>query len=151
MSIKFDFSLVAEDSKARAGLLSTAHGDIETPIFMPVGTLGTVKAMHLKDVLELGSQIILGNTYHLYLRPGQEVIKKFGGLSSFINWEKPILTDSGGFQIMSLSKLTKVTDKGVYFQSHLDGKKIFLTPEISTQFQHILGSTITMQLDECIK
>ena len=90
MSIKFDFSLVAEDSKARAGLLSTAHGDIETPIFMPVGTLGTVKAMHLKDVLELGSQIILGNTYHLYLRPGQEVIKKFGGLSSFINWEKPI-------------------------------------------------------------
>ena len=151
MSIKFDFSLVAEDSKARAGLLRTAHGDIETPIFMPVGTLGTVKAMHLKDVLELGSQIILGNTYHLYLRPGQEVIKKFGGLRSFINWEKPILTDSGGFQIMSLSKLTKVTDKGVYFQSHLDGKKIFLTPEISTQFQHILGSTITMQLDECIK
>ena len=151
MSIKFDFSLVAEDSKARAGLLRTAHGNIETPIFMPVGTLGTVKAMHLKDVLELGSQIILGNTYHLYLRPGQEVIKKFGGLRSFINWEKPILTDSGGFQIMSLSKLTKVTDKGVYFQSHLDGKKIFLTPEISTQFQHILGSTITMQLDECIK
>ena len=150
MSIKFDFSLIAEDSKARAGLLRTAHGDIETPTFMPVGTLGTVKAMHLKDVLELGSQIILSNTYHLYLRPGQEVIKKFGGLRSFINWDKPILTDSGGFQIMSLSKLTKVTDKGVYFQSHLDGKKIFLTPEISTQFQHILGSTITMQLDECI-
>ena len=109
MSIKFDFSLVAEDSKARAGLLRTAHGDIETPIFMPVGTLGTVKAMHLKDVLELGSQIILGNTYHLYLRPGQEVIKNFGGLRSFINWEKPILTDSGGFQIMSLSKFTKAS------------------------------------------
>ena len=128
MSNKFDFSLVAEDSKARAGLLRTAHGDIETPIFMPVGTLGTVKAMHLKDVLELGSQIILGNTYHLYLRPGQEVIKKFGGLSSFINWEKPILTDSGGFQIMSLSKLTKVTNKGVFFSISFRWEKNIFNP-----------------------
>mgnify|MGYP001162391602 CR=1 FL=1 len=150
MSKNFKFSLINKDNKARAGLINTAHGLIETPIFMPVGTLGTVKAMHLKDVSDIGAQIILGNTYHLFLRPGEHVIEKFGGLRSFINWSKPILTDSGGFQVMSLSKLTKVTEKGVHFQSHLDGKKIFLTPEKSTQFQHTLDSTITMQLDECI-
>ena len=119
MSKNFKFSLINKDNKARAGLINTAHGLIETPIFMPVGTLGTVKAMHLKDVSDIGAQIILGNTYHLFLRPGEHVIEKFGGLRSFINWSKPILTDSGGFQVMSLSKLTKVSEKGVHFLSKL--------------------------------
>ena len=151
MTNNLKFKLVKSDKKARACLIETAHGNIETPVFMPVGTLGTIKAMHLKDVAKIGSQIILGNTYHLMLRPGEEVIRKFEGLRNFINWTKPILTDSGGFQIMSLSKLTKVNENGVVFQSHIDGNKILLTPEKSTQFQNLLGSTISMQLDECIK
>ena len=151
MSNNLNFKLINTDHKARACLIETAHGKIETPVFMPVGTLGTVKAMHLKDVDVIGSQIILGNTYHLMLRPGEKVIKKFNGLANFINWKKPILTDSGGFQIMSLSNLVKTNEKGVLFRSHLDGSSIFLTPEKSTQFQNLLGSTITMQLDECIR
>ncbi len=147
---KFNFTLINKDKKARAGLLKTAHGDIETPIFMPVGTAGTVKALLLSDVLKIGAQIILGNTYHLMLRPGEAIIKKFNGLREFISWDLPILTDSGGFQIMSLSKLTKIHTTGVEFRSHIDGKKYFLTPEKSTNIQKSLGSTITMQLDECI-
>ena len=150
MQKKFNFNLLNSDNEARAGLIQTAHGDIETPIFMPVGTSGTVKAMHLKDVINLGAQIILGNTYHLMLRPGEKIIKKFKGLRKFISWDKPLLTDSGGFQIMSLSKLTKINSNGVEFRSHLDGSKIFLTPEKSTQMQNILDATISMQLDECI-
>ena len=147
---KFQFSLLNSDKNARAGEIMTAHGNIETPIFMPVGTLATVKAMHLRDVLEIGAQIILANTYHLMLRPGESVIKKFGGVRRFMSWQKPLLTDSGGFQIMSLSKLTKLSDSGVEFKSHIDGTKYFLTPEKSTEIQKILDATISMQLDECV-
>ena len=147
---KFQFSLLNSDKNARAGEIMTAHGNIETPIFMPVGTLATVKAMHLRDVLEIGAQIILANTYHLMLRPGESIIKKFGGVRRFMSWEKPLLTDSGGFQIMSLSKLTKLSDSGVEFKSHIDGTKYFLTPEKSTEIQKTLDATISMQLDECV-
>ena len=147
---KFQFSLLNSDKNARAGEIMTAHGNIETPIFMPVGTLATVKAMHLRDVLEIGAQIILANTYHLMLRPGESIIKKFGGVRRFMSWQKPLLTDSGGFQIMSLSKLTKLSDSGVEFKSHIDGTKYFLTPEKSTEIQKILDATISMQLDECV-
>ena len=150
MTKKFKFSLLNSDFNARAGKIVTAHGVIETPIFMPVGTLGTIKAMHLRDVLELGAQIILANTYHLMLRPGENVIKKFGGVRNFMSWEKPLLTDSGGFQIMSLSQLTKISNSGVEFKSHIDGTKHFLTPEKSTEIQKSLDATISMQLDECI-
>ncbi len=150
MRKKFEFSLLNSDLNARAGQIITAHGIIETPIFMPVGTLGTVKAMHLRDVLELGAQVILANTYHLMLRPGEDVIKKFGGVRKFMSWEKPLLTDSGGFQIMSLSSLTKISNSGVEFKSHVDGTKYFLTPEKSTEIQKSLDATISMQLDECI-
>ena len=147
---KFQFSLLNSDKNARAGEIMTAHGNIETPIFMPVGTLATVKAMHLRDVLEIGAQIILANTYHLMLRPGESIIKKFGGVRRFMSWQKPLLTDSGGFQIMSLSKLTKLSDSGVEFKSHIDGTKYFLTPEKSTEIQKTLDATISMQLDECV-
>ena len=147
---KFQFSLLNSDKNARAGKIMTAHGNIETPIFMPVGTLATVKAMHLRDVLEIGAQIILANTYHLMLRPGESIIKKFGGVRRFMSWQKPLLTDSGGFQIMSLSKLTKLSDSGVEFKSHIDGTKYFLTPEKSTEIQKTLDATISMQLDECV-
>ncbi len=150
MKKDFKFTLIDSDESARAGVIETAHGIIETPIFMPVGTAGTVKAMHLKDVSDIGAQIILGNTYHLMLRPGENLIKKFNGLRNFISWDKPLLTDSGGFQIMSLSKLAKINSLGVEFQSHVDGSKYFLTPEKSTNIQKILDATISMQLDECI-
>ena len=150
MNKSFKFSLINTDDYARAGVIKTAHGIIETPIFMPVGTAGTVKAMHLRDVSDIGAQIILGNTYHLMLRPGENLIKKFDGLRNFIAWDKPLLTDSGGFQIMSLSKLAKIQSSGVEFQSHIDGSKYFLTPEKSTNIQKILDATISMQLDECI-
>ena len=150
MDKKFNFELIASDTFARAGKIHTAHGVINTPIFMPVGTLGSVKAMHLKDVLNIGAEIILANTYHLMLRPGKEIIKKFNGIRNFMSWKKPLLTDSGGFQIMSLSKLNKTSSLGVEFKSHVDGKKFFLSPEKSTEFQQILDATISMQLDECI-
>ena len=150
MNKKFNFKLISSDSAARAGKIQTAHGNINTPIFMPVGTLGTVKAMHLRDVLNLGAEIILANTYHLMLRPGEEIIKKFNGIRNFMSWKKPLLTDSGGFQIMSLSKLNKISSSGVEFKSHIDGKKHFLSPEKSTEFQQVLDATISMQLDECI-
>ena len=150
MNDKFKFKLISKDKNARLGKIYTAHGDIETPIFMPVGTAGTVKAMHLRDVEQSGAQIILANTYHLMLRPGQNNIREMGGVRNFMGWKKPLLTDSGGFQIMSLGKLRKVEQEGVTFKSHLDGTKYFLTPKLSTDIQNALDATISMQLDECI-
>jgi queuine tRNA-ribosyltransferase len=145
------FELLAKDrqSKARHGRLVTAHGAIETPTFMPVGTQGSVKAVSPRELRELNAQIILGNTYHLFVRPGIEVIKHFGGLHSFMNWGGPILTDSGGFQIFSLAKLRKITEDGVRFQNHVDGMPAFISPEIAMEIQAALGSDIAMALDEC--
>ena len=145
----FKFHLKATFNKARTGFIETAHGDIRTPAFMPVGTRGTVKAMLPESVKTTGSDVILGNTYHLMLKPGAERISKLGGLHKFMNWSGPILTDSGGFQVMSLSDLRKITEEGVEFKSHIDGSKHMLTPEKSTEIQHLLGSTITMVFDEC--
>ena len=150
MTNLFNFELISTDQSARLGKLSTAHGEINTPIFMPVGTAANVKAMHLRDVEASGAQIILANTYHLMLRPGQKIIKKMGGVRKFMGWNKPLLTDSGGFQIMSLGKLRQVQNNGVTFKSHIDGTKFFLSPKISTDIQNALDATITMQLDECI-
>jgi queuine tRNA-ribosyltransferase len=134
---------------ARAGTLSTPHGDIQTPIFMPVGTAGTVKGVLPRDLHEMGAQIILGNTYHLWLRPGTEVLEKVGGLRKWMNWSGPLLTDSGGFQVFSLSNIRKIRPDGVEFQSHLDGTKLFMSPEISIQIQEAIASTIMMVLDVC--
>ena len=150
MTNNFNFQLISQDKNARLGKLTTAHGIVNTPIFMPVGTAATVKAMHLKDVEEAGAQIILANTYHLMLRPGEKNIKEMGGVRKFMGWNKPLLTDSGGFQIMSLGKLRKIENDGVTFKSHLDGTKYFLSPKISTDIQNALDATISMQLDECI-
>jgi queuine tRNA-ribosyltransferase len=144
------FKLEHTDGKARAGTITTAHGEIQTPIFMPVGTRATVKMMTNRDLEEIGSQIILGNTYHLYLRPGHELIERVGGgLHGFMNWKKPILTDSGGFQVFSLSDLNKRTEQGVEFKSHLDGSRHMITPEKSMEIQKALGSDIVMAFDEC--
>ena len=143
------FSLLATDGQARRGRLETAHGSIETPAFMPVGTAATVKAMRPEEVRATGAEIILGNTYHLMLRPGAERVAALGGLHKFMNWSGPILTDSGGFQVMSLTGLRKLTEEGVAFQSHIDGAKYMLTPERSMEIQHLLDSNITMALDEC--
>ena len=145
------FQLLSKDasSEARRGRLTTAHGVIETPVFMPVGTQGTVKAMSPQELRELNAQIILGNTYHLFVRPGMDVIRHFGGLHRFMNWDGPILTDSGGYQIFSLAKLRKITDDGVHFQNHLDGTPTFISPEIAMEVQATLGSDIAMVLDEC--
>ena len=143
------FNIIAKQGLARLGRLNTPHGDIRTPAFMPVGTVGTVKAMHPESVKALGADIILGNTYHLMLRPTAERVAKLGGLHQFMNWQGPILTDSGGFQVMSLAKLRKITEEGVKFQSHLDGDTIMLTPERSIEIQHLLGADITMMFDEC--
>ena len=148
----FSFELVTQDDKARLGKIITNRGVIETPAFMPVGTQGTVKAVYPDDILETGSQIILGNTYHLLLRPGMDVLNNFGGIHDFMNWKKPILTDSGGYQIMSLSKFNKIDITiGAIFKSHLDGKKIILSPEKSIQVQKSINSDIIMVLDECPK
>ncbi|MEJ2658134.1 MAG: tRNA guanosine(34) transglycosylase Tgt [Desulfobacterales bacterium] len=149
----FNFKIVAKSNatRARAGILQTAHGEVETPIFMPVGTLGTVKSLSPEELNICGAQIILGNTYHLYLRPGCDVIRHFNGLHSFMHWDGPILTDSGGFQVFSLAKLRKVTDEGVLFQSHIDGSQHMLTPEKSVEIQECLESDILMCFDECIK
>ena len=148
----FSFELVAQKEKARLGVIKTSKGNIDTPAFMPVGTLGTVKGIFTEDVESTGTQIILGNTYHLMLRPGTEVLKKFNGLHNFMNWDKPILTDSGGYQIMSLSKFNKIDLKmGAIFSSHIDGKKIILSPEKSIQVQKSINSDIIMVLDECPK
>ena len=146
----FSFDLKNVDGSARRGELKTAHGSIQTPAFMPVGTCATVKAIKNKDIKKSGAEIILGNTYHLMLRPGADLITELGGLHKFMNWDKPILTDSGGFQVMSLAGIRKITDQGAEFSSHLDGTKYLLTPEYSIEIQHKLGSDITMVLDECI-
>ena len=149
---EFSFELEAQDDKARLGLIKTKRGIIKTPAFMPVGTQGTVKGLFTDDILKTKTDIILGNTYHLLLRPGIEVLKKFNGLHDFMNWQKPILTDSGGYQIMSLSKFNKIDPKiGAIFKSHLDGKKIILSPEKSIQVQKAINSDIIMVLDECPK
>jgi queuine tRNA-ribosyltransferase len=145
----FSYTVSATDGAARLGQIATAHGVIDTPAFMPVGTAGTVKAMTPESVAETGAQIVLGNTYHLMLRPGADRVERLGGLHKFMNWPGPILTDSGGFQVMSLSKLCKMTEDGVTFQSHIDGKKFELTPESSIDIQRKLDADITMQLDEC--
>jgi len=147
------FKLLHKDSttRARAGVLRTAHGEIQTPVFMPVGTQATVKTLTNEDLLAAKAQVILGNAYHLYLRPGADIIKQAGGLHKFMSWELPILTDSGGFQIFSLAVLRKITKEGVDFQSHIDGSRHFLTPEKVVEFQKLLGSDIIMPLDECVK
>ena len=149
---EFSFELITQNDNARLGKIFTPRGSIDTPAFMTVGTQGTVKGVFTDDILETGAQIILGNTYHLLLRPGIETIKKFKGLHGFMNWEKPILTDSGGYQIMSLSKFNKINkDVGAIFKSHLDGKKIILSTEKSIQVQKAINSDIIMVLDECPK
>lgn len=149
MTEKFSFTLHATDGKARTGVISTPRGEIRTPAFMPVGTAGTVKAMMPESVAATGADILLGNTYHLMLRPTAERIDRLGGLHRFMNWPKPILTDSGGFQVMSLSGLRKLTEEGVTFASHVDGSKHFLSPERSMEIQRLLGSDIVMAFDEC--
>jgi queuine tRNA-ribosyltransferase len=143
------FQIDSCDGRARSGTLKLKHGDVQTPIFMPVGTVGSVKSLVPEDLEKLGAQIILGNTYHLFLRPGMEVISKFEGLHNFIKWDKPILTDSGGFQIFSLGKLNNLKEEGADFQSHLDGKRFSLTPEKAVEIQETIGSDIHMVLDEC--
>src|SRR5271154_733956 len=140
---------IAQDGAAGAGVLHTAHGAVETPVFMPVGTAGTVKAMTADAVRATGASIVLGNTYHLMLRPGADLVARLGGLHRFMDWPGPILTDSGGFQVMSLAKLRKIDADGVTFQSHLDGSTYRLTPARSVEIQHLLDATITMALDEC--
>lgn len=149
MSGGFSFALTASDGAARTGVISTPRGEIRTPAFMPVGTAGTVKAMLPENVRATGADIVLGNTYHLMLRPTAERVAALGGLHKFMNWPHPILTDSGGFQVMSLSKLRKLTEEGVSFQSHIDGARHMLTPERSIEIQCLLGADIQMQLDEC--
>ena len=151
MSELFNFALSAQDGTARTGLIRMPRGVIRTPAFMPVGTAGTVKAMYPDQVKALGADVVLGNTYHLMLRPGAERVAELGGLHKFMNWPYPILTDSGGFQVMSLAQLRKLDENGVTFQSHIDGSKHALTPERSMEIQRLLGSDIQMQFDECVK
>jgi queuine tRNA-ribosyltransferase len=144
-----EFTLLKTEGKARRGCLKLNHGVVETPIFMPVGTYGSVKAMSPLELVEIEAQIILGNTFHLWLRPGMDVIEKFGGLHKFMGWDKPILTDSGGFQVFSLGAMRKITEEGVKFSSPINGDKLFLSPEVSMQIQKALNSDIAMQFDEC--
>ena len=148
---EFSFEIIktCPHTGARAGILHTPHGDIETPIFMPVGTQATVKGLKVSDLNDLNAQIILSNTYHLFLRPGHELVKKAGGLHNFMDWHKPILTDSGGFQVFSLSKLRKVSDEGVEFRSHLNGEKHFISPEKCIEIENALGADIIMAFDQC--
>jgi tRNA-guanine transglycosylase len=148
-AVKYELIKTCKQTGARLGRLHTPHGVIETPIFMPVGTQATVKAVTPEELKEIGSQIILSNTYHLYMRPGHELIERAGGLHKFMNWDKPILTDSGGFQVFSLGPLRKIKEEGVEFRSHLDGSKHFLSPEKATEIQNALGSDIIMAFDEC--
>ena len=146
------FEVIKKDkySNARVGVIHTAHGDIPTPIFMPVGTLGTVKSMTVEELDQMDAKIILGNTYHLYLKPGMEIMRQAGGLHKFMNWDKPILTDSGGFQVFSLSDMRKINENGVEFRSHIDGSKHFFTPEKSIEIQNDIHSDIMMSFDECV-
>ncbi|MCU0640657.1 MAG: tRNA guanosine(34) transglycosylase Tgt [Candidatus Margulisbacteria bacterium] len=150
MAFKYEITARSKRSKARVGRIHTAHGIINTPAFMPIGTMGSVKTMTPRDLEEIGAEIILSNTYHLLLRPGPDLIKEAGGLHGFMHWDKPILTDSGGFQVFSLAHMRKVTDDGVMFTSHLDGVKHFLTPESVLEIQTKFGSDIMMPLDECV-
>ncbi len=145
------FHLIAQDGAARTGTLTLPHGVVRTPAFMPVGTLGAMKGIHWREIRDAGADIVLGNTYHLMLRPGAERIAALGGLHSFTTWSGPILTDSGGFQVMSLAQLRKVSEKGVTFRSHIDGSAVELTPERSIEVQRLLGSDIAMQFDECLR
>jgi len=149
MTTRFSFQLYATDGKARTGVIQMLRGEIRTPAFMPVGTAATVKAMKPEAVRKSGADIILGNTYHLMLRPGAERVARLGGLHQFMNWQRPILTDSGGYQVMSLSELRKLTEEGVEFKSHLDGSRHMITPERSMDIQRLLGSDIVMAFDEC--
>src|SRR6059036_3058076 len=151
MSKPFDFEVIAHEGAARAAILTTRRGEIETPVFMPVGTAGTVKGIRFEalESADLDARIILGNTYHLWLRPGMEVVKACGGLHKFIGWDRAILTDSGGFQVFSLAEIRKVTEEGTEFRSHIDGALCFLSPEISMEVQTALGAEIAMALDEC--
>ncbi len=152
-TIMFNFKIITKsnDTMARTGRLETAHGVIKTPVFMPVGTLATVKTLTPEELVEAGAQIILGNTYHLYLRPGCDIINLFSGVHSFMHWDGPLLTDSGGFQVYSLAKLSKITEDGYSFQSHIDGSRHMLPPEKSIEIQHCLNSDIMMCLDQCIE
>ncbi|MDO5047401.1 MAG: tRNA guanosine(34) transglycosylase Tgt [Anaerococcus sp.] len=150
MGLKYELIKKDKYSNARVGVIHTDHGDIPTPIFMPVGTLGTVKAISPEELEEMGAKIILGNTYHLYLKPGMDIMKKAGGLHKFMNWHKPILTDSGGFQVFSLAENRKISEDGVLFRSHIDGSKHFFTPEKAIEIQNDIGSDIMMSFDECV-
>ena len=145
----YEVKHICKQSGARIGVFHTPHGDIETPVFMPVGTLATVKGLRPEDLEDMGAQIILSNTYHLFLRPGEEIVKKAGGLHKFMNWDRPILTDSGGFQVFSLSDLRKITDEGAIFKSHLNGEKFLMTPERCMQIQNDLGADVIMAFDQC--
>jgi queuine tRNA-ribosyltransferase len=149
--VPFGFTLLAQDGSARTGAIATPRGSIRTPAFMPVGTAATVKAMYPEQVRALGADVVLGNTYHLMLRPGAERMARLGGLHRFMNWDRPILTDSGGFQVMSLSALRKIDEQGVTFRSHIDGTAHHMSPERSIEIQGLLGSDIQMQLDECVR
>ena len=150
--MEFKIDSTAAGTDARAGEIATDHGKILTPVFMPVGTLGTVKGVHFHELRDaIKAQIILGNTYHLYLRPGTEILRRAGGLHKFNGWERPILTDSGGFQVFSLASLRRIREEGVTFNSHVDGKRIFMGPEESMRIQSNLASTIAMAFDECIE
>ncbi|SNT12617.1 tRNA-guanine transglycosylase [Tardiphaga sp. OK246] len=151
MTVANHFELLHTDGTARRGQLTTPHGVVRTPAFMPVGTLGAMKSLHWRDVRDAGADIVLGNTYHLMLRPGAERVASFGGLQKFTTWNGPMLTDSGGFQVMSLAQLRKVTEQGVTFRSHIDGAKFELTPERAIEIQRLLNSDIAMQLDECVR
>src|SRR6476660_3604753 len=151
MSLPNHFELLGRDGAARAGRLTTPHGVVRTPAFMPVGTAGAMKGMHWREVRDAGADIVLGNTYHLMLRPGAERIAALGGLQSFTGWQGPMLTDSGGFQVMSLSELRKVSESSVTFRSHIDGAKVELSPERSIEVQRLLGSDIAMQMDDCVR
>src|SRR5437588_420513 len=145
------FELLGRDGRARTGRLTTPHGPVQTPAFMPVGTAGAMKGLHWREVRDAGTNIVLGNTYHLMLRPGAERIAALGGLQNFTGWNGPMLTDSGGFQVMSLAELRKLSENAVTFRSHIDGVKLELSPERSIEVQLLLGSDITMQLDECVR
>src|SRR3954464_8527216 len=151
MSLPNHFELVATDGAARSGRLTTPHGVVRTPAFMPVGTAGAMKGIHWREVRDAGADIVLGNTYHLMLRPGAERVASLRGLQKFTAWNGPMLTDSGGFQVMSLAQLRKVTEQGVTFRSHIDGAKFELTPERAIEIQRLLNSDIAMQLDECVR
>ena len=149
MEFSYELQHVDKHTGARAGVFHTPHGDIETPIFMPVGTCATVKSLLPSTLKEIGAQIILSNTYHLYLRPGSKLVAEAGGLHKFMNWDRPILTDSGGFQVFSLGDLRKISDNGVVFSSHIDGSKHIFTPESVMETEHDLGADIIMAFDEC--